>query len=171
MTGFFKAIIPYLIAVTLVGLVIFGIQNHLASIKKVAYDTGYAAGADQVQQAYDAYKLEQATLAAALAEQNGKAQDKLNRDFEMKIGALNDKNADISAKLSAANQRLRDRKDRPTGIAHSAGAAIVPKTSENTAGPISCTGAELYRADGEFLIREAARADRIREALSTCLSS
>lgn len=34
--------------------------------------------------------------------------------------------------------------------------------------PRFSTGAELYREDSEFLIREAARADQIRAALRTC---
>lgn len=54
----------------------------------------------------------------------------------------------IERQLSNARKLLNDRKERPKDSEQSAQAGS------------SCTGRELYKEDGEFLIREAARADK-----------
>lgn len=58
------------------------------------------------------------------------------------------------AKLSADKQRLtdslRNRSNRPASL------------PSNTNPPSTCTGAQLYREDGEFLAGEAARAEQVR---------
>lgn len=71
------------------------------------------------------------------------------------------------AKLQLANndliERLRERPQRP--------ATQVPATPTDTNPQHTasrCTGAELYREDGLFLAREAARADEIRLHLIAC---
>ncbi len=61
-------------------------------------------------------------------------------------------------------ERLSQRDTRPatdTGQAGSAQAGHPPDRG---------TGAQLYREDSEFLIREAARADRLRLAYGTCVA-
>lgn len=55
---------------------------------------------------------------------------------------------DINNKLSNALRRLQQRPSRED-------------SSSDSRNSLSCTGAELLREDGEFLAREAARADRI----------
>lgn len=55
----------------------------------------------------------------------------------------------ILAERDALAKRLRNRASRPQ---------VTPKTSET---PAPCTGAQLFREDGEFLVGEAARADKI----------
>jgi hypothetical protein len=58
----------------------------------------------------------------------------------------------ISNRLKSTVEQLRQRPERlPT-----------PPACEGT------TGAELSRPDAEFLAREAARADRLRQALASC---
>ncbi len=42
------------------------------------------------------------------------------------------------------------------------------KHAPSKAVALACTGAGLYRPDGEFLAREAARADSIRRQLAVC---
>jgi hypothetical protein len=64
------------------------------------------------------------------------------------------KQADIQSKLNIALNSLRDRPDR------------LPETAR--AGCKGATGAELSEDDSRFLVIEAARADRIREALAEC---
>lgn len=60
---------------------------------------------------------------------------------------------------------LRQRAQRPDS------AAGVPQDSTAGAEPATgCTGAQLYRQDGEFLAREAARADQLRLALQACIA-
>lgn len=66
--------------------------------------------------------------------------------------------------LLAADLRdqLRTRPARPT----QSSALPNPASSEPVAQ--GCTGAQLYRPDAEFLVREAARADRLRESVREC---
>lgn len=66
--------------------------------------------------------------------------------------------AGIQRNLDIALDSLRSRPGRSSGDVPSAPGATCP-----------CgTGATLCREDGEFLVREAARADKHREALSAC---
>lgn len=58
---------------------------------------------------------------------------------------------------------LQSRSARPAAAGADSGRS--PSTGD---APRFGTGAELYREDSEFLIREAARADQIRAALRTC---
>lgn len=63
---------------------------------------------------------------------------------------------------AAALERLRNRPQRP------ARAPDVPPTPSTAAPASGCTGAELYRQDGEFSAGEAARAEQIRIELKAC---
>lgn len=65
----------------------------------------------------------------------------------------------IRSKLDASLYQLRQRSLRPT--------ADSPGTSDFK----GATGSQLYREDGEFLVREAARADEVRAGLKECYSS
>ena len=80
--------------------------------------------------------------------------DRLRKDKDGKILSLN-------VAVSELNRRLRDRPERPASPANSA----VAGTGGDAKG---CTGGELYRPDGEFLVLEAARADTIRIGLQRC---
>ena len=62
----------------------------------------------------------------------------------------------LAADVARLTRSLRDRPERPAGLPESAPSAV------------ACTGAGLYRADGEFLIGEAARADETRLQLAEC---
>ena len=53
---------------------------------------------------------------------------------------------------------LRQRPERPTQ----------PATAAPGADPVACTGAQLYRPDAAFLVREAGRADQLRAELAAC---
>lgn len=64
----------------------------------------------------------------------------------------------IRLRLDVALDELRQRPLRPTD-------ALRPSVIQGA------TGSELYREDGEFLIREAARADEIRAGLRECYAS
>jgi len=73
--------------------------------------------------------------------------------------------ADRRAALVIAG--LRNRADRPA-------AADVPKgdkPADAGEGAGGCTGAGLYRPDGEFLVGESARANVLRIALQSCYRS
>lgn len=64
----------------------------------------------------------------------------------------------LAAQLAAAHRELRNRPERPSG-------GDVPASP---ADPVGCSGAQLYQPDAAFLVREAARADGLRIALSRC---
>lgn len=126
-------------------------------------DAREKAGRDDVQQAWDkdarererAYTALQASYRAqeqAWAAQAAKArQERTNEDARTIAG------------LERTIAGLRNRPERPTvpGAAPAPGSDPAARYG---------TGAFLYRPDGEFLAREAARADRLRSALKECYS-
>jgi len=59
---------------------------------------------------------------------------------------------DLDQRLAAAVGELRNRPERP---------AAASGTGGDPPARQACTGAELYRPDAEFLVREAARAQRV----------
>lgn len=65
----------------------------------------------------------------------------------------------VRSKLDASLNQLRQRSLRPS--------SDTPGTSDFK----GATGSQLYREDGEFLIREATRADEIRAGLKECYAS
>lgn len=102
---------------------------------------------------------------AATEKQRADAESAARTKEQMWQGVVNEtaknydvKVAGIQRNLDIALDSLRSRPGRPVGD--------VPSTP----GP-ACpcgTGATLCREDGEFLVREAARADKHREALNAC---
>lgn len=97
---------------------------------------------------------------ARLAEAGRRAAEKTHA---AELAAINERTAHeskrIAAAVAAALDGVRQRPDRP------AAGGAVPQTS---AGNLACTGAQLYRPDAEFLVREAGRADRVRNQLADC---
>lgn len=84
--------------------------------------------------------------------------------WEERIGQVEQEKTDEIARVRAAGaaaiaglQNRPDRKPAATGSVPSAAPACQ-----------GATGAELSRPDGEFLAREAARADELRAALGAC---
>lgn len=116
----------------------------------LAYRHGYATGAEHTQAAWDKEKADM------LIEQRSKEQtlqsemDKLRENKNRAITHL-------SNTVRALSDSVRRRPERPASAATGAG--------DSGAG---CTGATVYRQDAEFLVGEAARADRIRIALKEC---
>lgn len=116
----------------------------------------YAAGERNVQVKWDADTIErnEATIAAAAdaREREQVLRDRITRNNQERRNAETKLVADYAAVIAS----LLHRPDRPSEGAASPGA------------PAGCTGAGLYRPDGEFLAGEAARADRLRLALRSC---
>ena len=79
--------------------------------------------------------------------------DKLRRDKDAEI-------KNINARATALTNSLRDRQTRPTET----------NTVSSTAStrPAGCSGKELYREDGAFLVGLAAEADGLKAALDQC---
>ena len=124
---------------------------------------GHELGMAEVQQKWDKERAAQeAEYAAAQAAAREKEQalqagaDQLRQEKDREIRNLN-------ARATALSNSLRDRQERPT-----AEASAVPSATTN--GPVAtgCTGEKLYRPDGEFLAREAARGDELRILLKQC---
>lgn len=124
---------------------------------------GHELGMAEVQQKWDKERAAQeAEYAAAQAAAREKEQalqagaDQLRQEKDREIRNLN-------ARATALSNSLRDRQERPTTEA-----SAVPSATTN--GPVAtgCTGEKLYRPDGEFLAREAARGDELRILLKQC---
>lgn len=125
------------------------------------YHTGKEVGMAEVQQAWDKEKTAQyAQYAKAMEESVEKQQmlqmgaDKLRQEKDREI-------RDIAARNAALANSLRDRQSRPAANS----SAMSDSTS---AGQSACTGKQLYREDGEFLVGVAREADEIRAALKQC---
>ena len=143
--------------------VILGFVVAIIGAAGAGYYQGNEAGQAKVQQAWDKERAAQeAEYAAAQTAAREKEQalqanaDQLRQEKDREIRNLN-------ARATALANSLRDRPERPT-----AEASAVSSTAN--AGPASagCTGEKLYRTDGEFLAREAARGDELRILLKQC---
>lgn len=140
---------PYSILAAILGIAIAG---------GIGYYNGHAAGNKAVQQAWDAEKATTAILHAQAVQKAREKEnalqataDQLRRDKDEEIRSLN-------ASAAALADSLRNRAVRPSG-----GLSKAASTGQG-----SCTGAELYREDGEFLIGLAKEADEIRIAYLQC---
>ena len=132
----------------------------LAVILAGTHWKAYKVGQSDIKAAWSAEKVEQGKQTVRLLENARLETDRLQAAANAQQKAKNVQIAQLDADLSDAIERLRNRPDRPGGADMPAAAG-----SEPVAG---CTGAELYRADGEFLTRLAARADRQRIELGAC---
>lgn len=127
------------------------------------YWRGNEAGQAFVQQQWDQEKAKQM---AEYAENQRIAREK---EQAMQLAADNirkEKDNEIrnlNARATALTNSLRDRPSRSTAETSS-----VSNTTSNGSTATGCTGKELFRPDGEFLAREAARGDELRILLKQC---
>jgi hypothetical protein len=130
-----------------------------------SHSKGKQAGMDKVQALWTAERL---AIATAQAEQTKKAREKeqaLQEQLTKQKRVHQNEIRRIQRDHVALVDSLRERAERPDS------SADMPKDSTNGAEPASgCTGSQLYRQDGQFLAREAARADQLRAALSACMA-
>jgi len=139
---------------------ILGVVLAVGAAAGGGYYKGNSAGKSEVQQQWDKEKAEQyaeyakGQEAARAREQELQANaDKLRREKDAEI-------RNINARATALANSLRDRQARP------AQTSTVPSSAG--VGQSACTGKELYREDGEFLVRIAREADELRAALDQC---
>jgi len=97
---------------------------------------------------FDRYKAEQVSLVKDIQERHQTAADQIRKEKDAKIASINNQ-------LLDALMQLRSRPSRAQSASNG-------QTSQY------CTGAQLYAEDAELALREAARADTIREALKAC---
>lgn len=130
----------------------------------IAAGAGYFQGSEhgqaKIQNLWDKEKAEQyaeyakGQEAARQKEQELQANsDRLRKEKDAEIRNLN-------ARASALSNSLQQRPSISTQ-------ASTVSSSSGTR-PSNCTGKELYREDGEFLVRIAREADELRSALKQC---
>ena len=129
----------------------------------MAYSTGYEAGATRVQTAWDAERLEALRARAEFETAARKREQELAARAAQQRKELHREITRLEQRHAAIVDSLRYRTDRPADGGSVPGAATAGAELAN-----GCTGAQLYRPDGEFLAGEAARADRLRLALASC---
>lgn len=118
-----------------------------------------AIGEARVQARWDADNIRRER--ATNAQREAHAREGFRR-FELHASIEERKNREIAAlhhRVAGLLDQLRSRPERPAGSGTAAG---------NPAPGQACTGAELYRPDAEFLVREAARAQRILAERDAC---
>ena len=97
---------------------------------------------------FDRYKANQIAQTQKIQEEHQAAADQIRKEKDVQIAAINNSLADALIKL-------RERPSRTQGTSNGQGAQF-------------CTGSQLYAEDAGLALREAARADTIREALKAC---
>ena len=143
--------------------VILGFVVAILGAAGAGYYQGNEAGQAKVQQAWDKERAAQeAEYAAAQAAARQKEQalqanaNQLRQEKDREIRNLN-------ARATALANSMRDRSERPATET-----SAVSSTADARPSTAGCTGKELYRPDGEFLAREAARGDEARLLLKQC---
>ena len=126
-----------------------------------------AAGAfwyrgELIQAGYDRAKQEIEAHYAEVARKAEAGYRERERTHTADLSAITQRTTDETRALAATVARLvgelRNRPERPAGGAMPTGGA----------GPVACTGAQLYRSDAQFLVRESSRADRLLADLGQC---
>jgi len=124
------------------------------------YYKGNSAGKSEVQQQWDKEKAEQYAAYAKGQEEARQREQALQADADKLRREKDAEVRNINARAAALANSLRERQARPADADSVSSAASV--------GSGACTGKNLYREDGEFLVRIAAEADELRAALQQC---
>ncbi len=102
-----------------------------------------------------------------------KAVQEVHNTYELKFEVVKNTAKDAKIKLLEDQQKERDEKDKKifslnTQLSNSIRMLSVREkrssakdSGESPSIGVSCTGRELFQEDGEFLIREATRADKV----------
>lgn len=125
--------------------------------------SGLVDGRAEVQAKWNEEKAETARKTILLLEANSRTNSELRKQADATRRDLNAQINSIGRERDDLLERLRNRPERPAS-----GGAAESAVAGSGANPVGCTGAELYRTDGEFLAGEAARADLLRVRLAAC---
>lgn len=137
------------------GMIVLVLGSIYGAHKLIVYKAVNRAVAETratLQADYTKKLLEASELAREREQAMVSSADKIRKEKDAQITALN-------GRLGTALDGLRQRPPRP------------PSSSQGSPDACSCTGAtgaSLSREDATVLIREAARADRLRAALDQC---
>lgn len=143
---------PKLIVAAIIALVIAAVFLTHKVIVHRAVKKAVAETQEQMSAEYTKKLLQASELAREREQVMMASADKLRKDKDAQIASLN-------TRLGAALSSLSERPQR------------TPSASKDTPASCNCsgaTGANLSREDAEFLVREAARADKLRSALDQC---
>lgn len=124
------------------------------------YYKGNSAGKSEVQQQWDKEKAEQYAAYAKGQEEARQREQALQADADKLRREKDAEVRNINARAAALANSLRERQARPADADSVSSAPGV--------GSGACTGKNLYREDGEFLVRIAREADELRAALQQC---
>jgi hypothetical protein len=126
-------------------------------------DNIFTEGANSVQVKWDAVETERSKVVAEEKTKKALADLAMKNESEAQMRLLNEKNKSLNATVATITRELRNRPDRPTNP----GTTNLP-SNPTTEPATGSTGKELYRADAEFLIGEAARAEKLIILLESC---
>ena len=145
-------------------------KNLIFSVVSFLVITGclvwsYKKGQEDIQAKWDAYALSQAQEYIKVAQESAAKQERLNTDIEQLREKHDNVTQELRSTVSDLNNRLRERPERPTVNNR------MPKTTSSEPDTRGCTGKQLYKEDGQFLIRESERADTIKSLLIECRSA
>jgi hypothetical protein len=142
---------------------ILGVALAVATAGGAGLYQGRELGMAKVQQQWDKERAAQ-EAAYALAQEEARAKEQALQANADAIRQEKDREIrNLNARATALTNSLRDRPERPS-------TEVSTVSSPATDGSIAtgCTGEKLYRPDGEFLAREAARGDELRILLKQC---
>jgi hypothetical protein len=130
------------------------------------YRAGDVNGRAAITAQWNEERLAQSKAALTLIERRDRTQADLQTNADNQRRIANAKMRALDAQLAAAVDGLRQRAEHPA----TGGVAAVSSTATAAAdaGPAGCTGAGLYAADAEFLVRESARADGFKARAESC---
>jgi hypothetical protein len=140
--------------------VILGFVLAVGAAAGGGYYKGNSAGKSEVQQQWDKEKAEQYAAYAKGQEEARQREQALQADADKLRREKDAEVRNINARAAALANSLRERQARP--------ADADSVSSATGVGSNACTGKNLYREDGEFLVRIAAEADELRAALQQC---
>lgn len=127
-----------------------------------AYKRGLHHGEAKIQAKWDAERAAIARATQQAMQERIAAEEQLRRRADEQQKTYQQKIARLAAERNALLDSVRNRPARDRGGDVPGAAAAGDRAG--------CTGAGLSREDAEFLVGEAARADRIAEQLSACVA-
>ena len=128
-----------------------------------AYKRGLHHGEAKIQAKWDSERTAIMQAAQQAIQERIAAEEQLRRQADEQQKTYQQKITRLTADRDALLRSVRERPSRDSG-------GDVPGTAAAGDRCAGCTGAGLSREDAEFLVGEAARADRIAEQLSACVA-
>lgn len=139
--------------------VIIGVVFAIGAAGAGGLYQGHKLGKAEVQQAWDKEKAAQYAEYAKGQEEARRREQELQANADQLRREKDAEIRNINARAAALSNSLQHRQSRSEADSLS---------SSSGARQASCSGKELYREDGQFLVRIAGEADELRTALKQC---